>query len=72
MTLGFIWVKARLNGGSAEVATLASLKEDHQRQDVILGKLADARVEHSGLLKQQVKATETQTELLRDRLPKGG
>ena len=81
MTLGFIWAKAKLNGKAnsnqgpsanacpTTAAKLEVLAADHVRQDNILGKLADARVETSTLLKQQVKATETQTELLRDRLP---
>lgn len=82
LTLGFIWAKAKLNGKTsapqegracpATAAKLDALSNDHARQDGILGKLADARVEHSTLMKQQLKATETQNEILRDRLPRSG
>lgn len=81
ITLGFIWAKAKLNGKppSTQVpsanacpttaAKLEVLAADHVRQDNILDKLADSRVETGGALKTLIKATETQTELLRDRLP---
>ncbi len=78
LTFGFLWAKSKMNGRQpqsenacpATAAKLDVLAADHTRHGVILGKLADARVEHSTLLKQQLKATETQTEILRDRLPR--
>ncbi len=46
-----------------------NLSGDHNRHAVILGKLADARVEQKTLAIQQLQATHEQTALLRDRLP---
>lgn len=76
ITLGFIWAKARLNGkSSADPATtgqtvkLDSLSADHVRHEGILNTLAEDRIERRSLMQQQLKATEDQTELLRERLP---
>ncbi len=59
--------------GNGQIQSLANnvanLSKDHERQGVILGKLADARVETKTLLREQLEATKEQTALLRDRLP---
>ena len=51
------------------VNNIGNLSKDHERHGVILGKLADSRVQTKTLLEQQLKATQDQTALLRDRLP---
>jgi len=66
-------IRAKFNGRdkTCDVSVkLDALSADHSRQDIILGKLSDSRIETSTLLKQQVDAVKEQTALLRDRLPK--